>query len=918
MRGTYEPVLVTLSILLAMLASYAALDLASRVTAAHGRGRAAWFLGGSVAMGIGIWSMHFVAMLALRLPVAMMYDVPFVVLSVLVAIGASLVALVVVGRESPRVSDLALAAPLMGSAIAGMHYIGMAAVRVPSVHRYDSLLVVLSVAIAIGASFAALWLAFRSRADHARGAWMRKTASAAVMGLAIAGMHYTAMAAATFGPADARSHHALGHLVATPALTVSVIVTAFVILGMAVFSATIDRWSRMHAAVRESEERFRLLVENVEDYAIYTLDPSGNVTSWNHGAERLEQYQRAEIVGRHFSCFFPPEAAGTPEIAIRTAAADGRFEDEGWRVRKDGSQYWASAVINALRDAQGRLVGFVRITRDMTTRRQTEEALEQSEASLRSFVDSAPFGIYRSTPEGRFLAVNPALVHMLGYESESQLLTVDIGRDVYLEADERRRLSEQYRGLDRMDVHVRWKRTDGTPITVRITGRPVRGPDGDLRYWEAFVEDVTPLRVAEQALRDSEARLRQAQKLEAVGTLAGGVAHDFNNLLTVIRAHAAFALEDHATGQVSRDDLKTVEDAADRAASLTRQLLAFSRRQVLQPQVLDLNGLVSNFEKMIRRVIPADISLVTALASEIGLVEADPGQLEQVLMNLVVNARDAMPDGGTLTIGTANEDVAGQAHGTGTTSAAVEPGCYVTFLVSDTGIGMDQATQARIFEPFFTTKERGAGTGLGLSTAYGIVKQSGGYICVFSEPGKGTTFRVYLPRAAAGETRESERRPAHPVARRCTETVLLVEDDRLVRTIARRVLVKSGYRVLEAQNGAEALRVCSETKEPINLILSDLVMPEMGGRDLVYQLRESQPGARVLFMSGYTEDAALQQNILQVGEAFLAKPFTPDTLTRKVREVLETPGVTAPDGAYRSPTPANASKRIRRTGRGES
>ncbi|HEY3348957.1 MAG TPA: ATP-binding protein [Thermoanaerobaculia bacterium] len=381
----------------------------------------------------------------------------------------------------------------------------------------------------------------------------------------------------------------------------------------------------------------------------------------------------------------------------------------------------------------------------------------------------------------------------------------------------------------------------------------------------------------------AEESLRQSQKMDAVGQLAGGVAHDFNNLLTAILGYADLLASRPAIEGGAREEVAEIRNAGERAATLTRQLLAFSRKQVLEPVVLHVNDLVGDLEKMLRRLIGEDVDLVSILDPSVGNVRADPGQLEQVILNLVVNARDAMPRGGKLTIETANADLDeaySQRH------AAARPGRYVMVAVSDTGFGMDASTVEHIFEPFFTTKEKGKGTGLGLSTVYGIVKQSGGNIWVYSEPGKGTAFKVYLPRVddAVAEGVSAEASPLPAAA--ANETILLVEDEESVRTLARRILVGHGYRVLEASGGEAALEAFRAHGARIDLLVTDLVMPDMAGTDLAARLNERHPDLRVLFMSGYTGDAAVRSGQLVQGRAFLQKPFTPAVLLRRVRDSL--------------------------------
>ncbi len=390
-------------------------------------------------------------------------------------------------------------------------------------------------------------------------------------------------------------------------------------------------------------------------------------------------------------------------------------------------------------------------------------------------------------------------------------------------------------------------------------------------------------RKAEETLKKTELQLLHAQKLDAVGRLASGVAHDLNNILSVVLSYTGLLLSDLKSDDPMHADIDEIRKAGMRAADLTRQLLAFSRQQVLQPKVLDFNQVLIGMEKMISRLLGADVEVTRLTASRLGKVIADPGQLEQVITNLVVNARDAMPNGGMLTFETKNvdldEDYARQHYG-------VTPGPYVVFAITDTGIGMDRETQARIFEPFFTTKEGGKGTGLGLSTVFGIIEQSGGHVWVYSEPGKGTTFRVYLPRSDAAVV-EPTRSDPPPSSGRGTETILLVEDDEPVRAVACGILRRNGYRVLEASNGGEALLVCEQHGARIHLLLTDVVLPRMSGRQLVERLTPLRPEMKILFMSGYNDEAVLQHGILESDVAFIQKPLTPELLTRKIRAVLD-------------------------------
>jgi PAS domain S-box-containing protein len=509
--------------------------------------------------------------------------------------------------------------------------------------------------------------------------------------------------------------------------------------------------------------------------------------------------------------------------------------------------------------------------------RAAQEGLRRSEINFRSLVTNAPYGICRCDSSGQLLDANPALRAMLGYTSAKELLGKHLGA-LYADSQQWFELADHLRSAAPFTgLIAEWKRTDETGVLVRVSGRSVSNGDRD-KTFELFAEDVTEHRALEQ-------QLRQSQKMEAVGRLAGGIAHDFNNLLMVISGYSEFLLDRLGPEPALRAPAQEIANAAGRATSLTRQLLAFSRKQMLAPKILDLNGVVTENLKMLTRVIGEDIDLVMVPAAGLGTVRADAGQIEQVIMNLAVNARDAMPAGGKLTIETSNitlDEEQARFH------PPLTPGNYVLLAISDTGGGMDSETQSRIFEPFFTTKGT-KGTGLGLSTVYGIVKQSGGYIWVYSEQGKGTTFKIYLPRVAdAVESPAKILVPAESVAiEPGTETILLVEDEANLRYLARQFLEKQGYRVIDAADGAVAMQIAVAHEGVIHLLLTDVIMPGMNGRELAQHILEIRPNVKVLYMSGYTENVIGRNGTLDAGVRLLQKPFTLRDLKSKVREVLD-------------------------------
>jgi len=530
------------------------------------------------------------------------------------------------------------------------------------------------------------------------------------------------------------------------------------------------------------------------------------------------------------------------------------------------------------------IAGAIANTQLFAERKRAEEALQKSEERFRELYDNAPVGYHEYDKEGCITQVNRTELEMLGYTAEEML-----GQPVWkfiVEKESQERVKDKLAG-DRSPVRIferTYRKKDGSTFPVLIEDRILRDSEGRVTGIRSTIQDITEQKRIEKEAAALEEQLHQSQKMEAIGQLAGGIAHDFNNLLTVIKGYSKLSLSELREGDPLKENIEEIHKASQRAEDLTRQLLAFSRRQILDFKVLDLNTFIQDLDKMLHRILGEDIELVTLLAEDLEKVKTDPGQIEQVIMNLSVNARDAMPTGGKLTIETANvelDEEYARVH------IGVPPGHYVMLSVSDTGVGMSPEVKEHIFEPFFTTKEKGKGTGLGLSTVYGIVKQNKGHIWFDSESGKGTTFRIYLPKVEE-EVDFLHQRDEIGSLPKGNETVLLVEDELPVRNLVAHVLRDQGYRVLVATNGEEALSTAQEYgADRIHLLLTDVVMPQMGGKELADQLKTLKPNIKVLFISGYTDNAIVHHGVLNPGTNFLQKPFSPDALVRKVREVLD-------------------------------
>lgn len=782
--GSHHPLLIALSVAVALASSYTALDLAGRMAASRRWAALSWGSAAAIAFGGGVWAMHFIAMLAFALPTGVHFDAGLTALSLLVAVAASAVgfglAHVAVQSQRHEPALLATAGVAMGLGIVSMHLVGMAAMRSRALWSIDGFALAGSVLLAVATAMAAILFSFRRTSLPIR------LAGTVGLALAMVGMHHTAMWGTAFSLAEIRSG-AMPDVDTIDRTSLALIIAALM-AGVLILSLIVsaverrfeERASREARALIESERRFRHLVQGVTDYAIFMLDPTGRITNWNAGAERIKGYRESEAVGRHFSMFYGDAdvAGGVPARALETARREGRYEAEGWRLRRDGTRFWASVVIDAISDDEGVLIGFAKVTRDMTERREAERKLEETRQQL-----------------------------------------------------------------------------------------------------------------------------YQAQKMEVIGQLTGGVAHDFNNLLAVIIGNLDLLRKRLPDDPRSARLIETAMKGAERGAALTQRMLSFARRQELEPEAVEVPRLVAGMTDLLQRSIGPSVTIETDFPPDLPQAHVDANQLELALVNLAVNARDAMPDGGVLRISASQTEI--DPH----EAAELRAGRYVRLAVTDTGIGMDAATLERAMEPFFTTKGVGKGTGLGLSMVHGLAAQSGGRLTLTSTPGQGTTAEIWLP-VDTGQRRsapDTATLPVEPSADEAAATglrILAVDDDGLVLMATTAMLEDLGHRVVEAFSGKEALDLLRR-EGPFDLVLTDEAMPGMTGTQLAAAIRKEIPDLPILIGTGYAE--IVQDDGPRLPK--LTKPFDQITLSRALQRAVaersaETDGARQPQVREERPAPS--------------
>ncbi|QAU49402.1 hybrid sensor histidine kinase/response regulator [Bradyrhizobium guangzhouense] len=647
----------------------------------------------------------------------------------------------------------------------------------------------------------------------------------------------------------------------------------------------------MKTTAAADPQSLELLINGIVDYAIFMLDTNGLARTWNKGAERLKGYAANEIIGKPFSTFYTPEdrEKGLPTKALTTAAETGRFATEGWRVRKDGSRFWALVVLDAIRDEQGGLIGFAKVTRDITERQQAHNDLLESERRYRRLVEAVvDYAIFQLDPSGHVATWNPGAERIKGYRPEEIIgrhfstfytpedLEKGVPKLALREATEKGRFEAEG-----------WRlRKDGTRFWASVVIDRITDESGTIIGFAKVTRDLTERKQAQDELQRVQEQLVASQKLEAVGQLSGGIAHDFNNLLMIVLGNLENAERNSRNigGPNLHRALSNAKRGAQRAAALTSRLLAFSRRQALDPKPINLNGFLSGLQEFLQRTLGERIEVQTVGGAGLWQIEADVNHLESTIVNLAINARDAMPNGGKLTIEAANVS-ADEDYSRANPELAA--GQYVIVSVSDTGTGMTAEVLNHAFEPFFTTKEPGQGTGLGLSQVYGFVKQSGGHVKIYSEVGEGTSIKMYFPRYAGGAQPGSDDADEFVSEGVSAETILVVEDDADLRTYVSDALRDLNYRILTASSAQGALTILLQEDQHVDLLLTDVVMPGINGRELGKRAQQIRPKLKILYMTGYSRNAVVHQGRLDEGVDLLEKPVTQARLALKIRELLD-------------------------------
>jgi PAS domain S-box-containing protein len=623
-----------------------------------------------------------------------------------------------------------------------------------------------------------------------------------------------------------------------------------------------------------SKDPFRLLVQSIVDYAIYMLDRQGRITSWNPGAERIKGFAAEEIVGKHFSTFYTPEdrKAGVPDRVLETARREGKFQGEGWRVRKDGSRFWASVVVDAIKNEKGELIGFAKITRDMTDKREAEESLLEVERRFRILVQGVTdYAIYMLDAEGRVTDWNAGAERIKGY-SPGEIIGEHFSRFYTpedLKAGVPKRALETARETGCYEAEGWRMRKDGSRFWASVVVDAIRDQDGKLIGFAKITRDMTEKRETQLRLEESREQLFRSQKMEALGQLTGGLAHDFNNLLTAILGASDLALRNLDHPEKLRRMIDGVRNSAQRGAGLTKQLLAFARATPLEIKQINLKEFFAEVTMLIRPSLRSNIELVTEISDQLWPTDADAGALELAILNLAFNARDAMPQGGTLRISAGNVVLSGEPEGL--------TGEHVALRIADTGTGMAPEVMDRVFEPFFTTKSFGEGTGLGLSQVFGFAKQIGGAVAVESNEGQGSAFTLYLPASRGATSHETQINGANALGR-----ILVVEDDTVVAELAASMLAELGFEATVAHSAKEALERLAGGEKP-KLIISDIVMPGgISGIELALKVRRRFPELPILLTTGYSEQVAGSH-----GFPVLQKPYELDSLAGAVGDVLK-------------------------------